>query len=193
MAPRARVPARASVGRASRLSAVEGVPVGAHEPLPWDPVAEARRNWESRGWPVPAAMAAVTSITRAHQIAMQRIDAVLRPLGLTFARYEALVLLCFSRRGTMPLGRMGQRLQVHPASVTNAVDRLEAAGLVRRRPHPTDGRAVLAEITVAGREAVEEATRELGAVRFGLAGLGDADAEAVTAHLTPLRREAGDF
>jgi DNA-binding MarR family transcriptional regulator len=29
------------------------------------------------------------------------------------------------------------RTQVHPTSVTNAVDRLELAGLVRRTAHPT--------------------------------------------------------
>lgn len=76
----------------------------AEPPLPWDPIAEARRNWERRDWPAPSAMAAVTSLTRAHQVTLRRIDAVLRPLELTFARYEALVLLCFSRRGSLPLG-----------------------------------------------------------------------------------------
>jgi DNA-binding MarR family transcriptional regulator len=167
--------------------------VGAHDPLPWDPIAEARRNWEARSWPAPAAMAAVTSLTRAHQVTLRRIDAVLRPLDLTFARYEALVLLCFSRRGALPLGKMGQRLQVHPASVTNAVDRLEAAGLVRRVAHPTDGRTVLAEITAAGRAAVAEATAALGEIRFGLDGLDDLQAEALTEQLVALRRAAGDF
>jgi DNA-binding MarR family transcriptional regulator len=167
--------------------------VGADPPLPWDPIAEARRNWEDHGWPAPAAMAAVTSLTRAHQIALRRIDRVLRPLELTFARYEALVLLRFSRRGSLPLGKMGERLQVHPASVTNAVDRLESAGLVRRVAHPTDGRAVLAEITAEGRAAVDEATRALGEIRFGVDGLDDVAADALTDQLVPLRRIAGDF
>ena len=46
---------------------------------------------------------------------------------------------------------MGERLQVHPTSVTSIVDRLEADRLVVRRRHPEDGRAVLAEITAEGR------------------------------------------
>lgn len=165
----------------------------AGDPLPFDPVAEARRNWEAHGWPEPEAMAAVTSITRAHQILLARIDAALRPLELTFARYEALVLLAFSSRGTLPLGLMGERLQVHPASVTNAVDRLEAAGLVRRVAHPTDGRARLAEITEAGRRRVREATDALGAIRFGAEGLDDRGARRVSEELTAMRRHAGDF
>lgn len=166
---------------------------GGDNALPFDPIGEAQRTWETRGWPAPEAMAAVTSIERAHRIVLGRVDEVLRPLGLTFARYEALVLLVFSRSGALPLGKMGQRLQVHPASVTNAIDRLESAGLVRRTPHPTDGRAVLAEITPAGRELVDVATAALGAIRFGIDGLADEAARRVTSQLTPLREAAGDF
>lgn len=161
--------------------------------LAFDPITEAHDNWRAHGWPEPDAMAAVTSITRVHQILLGRVDDVLRPFGLTFARYEALVLLHFSRRGALPLGKMGQRLQVHAASVTNAVDRLEAAGYVRRVSHPTDGRAVLAEITDTGRDVVERATAALGAIRFGAEGLDDAGARAVTGHLAAMRRAAGDF
>lgn len=161
--------------------------------LPFDPIAEAHRNWQTHGWPHADAMAAVTSITRAHQILLKRVDAVLRPLELTFARYEALVLLFFSRHGALPLGKMGQRLQVHPASVTNAVDRLEAAGFVRRVGHPRDRRTVLAEITDTGRDVVQRATKALGEIRFGADGLDDAAARAVTDRLAAMRRDAGDF
>ncbi len=161
-------------------------------PLPFDPIEEARRQWRQR-WHEADAMAAVTSVFRAQQVLLARIDRALRPLGLTFARYEALVLLHVSRRGSLPLGKMGRRLMVHPASVTNAIDRLEAQGLVRRVAHPTDGRTTLAEITAAGRRVVERATAALEAVRFGLEPLSDADAEVVTELLRRLRLGAGDF
>lgn len=162
-------------------------------PLPFDPIAEARRNWEAHGWAESDVMAAVTSVVRAHQILLQRINALLKPFELTFARYEALVLLTFARQGELPLGRMGERLQVHPASVTNAVDRLEAAGYVERVAHPTDGRATLARITASGRAVVTEATERLTGERFGADGL-DADAaRRLTATLEPLRRAAGDY
>jgi DNA-binding MarR family transcriptional regulator len=122
-----------------------------NRPLPFDAIAEARRQWEAHRWPVPSAMAAATSIMRAQQIVLARVDSVLRPLDLTFARYEALVLLYFSRQGALPLGKMGDRLMLHPTSVTNIIDRLEDQGLVRRVPHPTDRRTTLAEITDDGR------------------------------------------
>ena len=161
--------------------------------LPFDPIARARDTWRDRGWGAPDAMAAVTSITRVHQVLMRRIEAALRPLDLTFARYEVLVLLTFSRTGSLPLGKVGERLQVSPASVTNAVDRLESSGFVLREPHPTDGRTTLAGITPAGRRVVERATAVLAAERFGAEGLDDQDARTLFELLVPFRGRAGDF
>ncbi|HCW00920.1 MAG: MarR family transcriptional regulator [Acidimicrobiales bacterium] len=162
-------------------------------PLPFDPISEARRNWEARGWGAVDAMAAATSITRAHQILLKRIDTTLESFDLMFSRFEALALLSFTRTGTMPMGRMGERLQVHPTSVTNTVDRLEAQGLVARIPHPTDRRTTLVEITPAGRTRVERAAAALGDVGFGLDGMKTSDLTAVTNSLHSLRAAAGDF
>src|SRR3954447_16707627 len=111
-------------------------------------------------------MRAVTSIMRAQKILLAGLDAALRPFNLTFARYEALVLLTFSGSGALSLSKIGERLMVHPTSVTNTIDRLERQGYVRRRPNPSDGRGVLAEITESGRDVVESATRDLMAAEF---------------------------
>ena len=118
--------------------------------LPFDPISEARSNWEANGWQAVDAMSAATSITRANQLVIGRINEALAPFDLTFSRFEALALLHFTRRGSLPLGKMGSRLMVHPTSVTNAIDRLERDGLVRRMPHAGDRRTVLAEITDEG-------------------------------------------
>jgi DNA-binding MarR family transcriptional regulator len=138
-------------------------------------------------------MAAVTSVFRAQQIYLARIDAVLRPLGLTFARYEVLMLLLFSRSGALPLSKMGARLQVHPTSVTNAVNRLEEQGLLTRVPHPRDGRTTLATITPLGRKLAERATDSVNRDVFTRPGL---DQDAVTALvevIRSLRHQAGDW
>jgi DNA-binding MarR family transcriptional regulator len=160
--------------------------------LPFDPIAEARRHWDQR-WPEGEAMAAATSIMRAQQIVLARVDSALRPFELTFARYEALVLLVFSRRGSLPLGKMGERLMIHPASVTNIVDRLEAQGLVRRVPHPTDRRTTLCEITAEGRRRVEEATGAVTAVALGMDGMTERELARLSGLLAKLRRSSGDF
>ena len=110
-------------------------------PLDFDPIIEARRQWAANGWEDACdGMAAITSVVRAQQLFLGRIDTVLRPLELTFARYEVLMLLLFSRRGSLPLNKIGARLQVHPTSVTNAVDRLEEQDLIKRVPHSSDRR-----------------------------------------------------
>lgn len=138
-------------------------------------------------------MAAVTSIMRAHQILLSQLDALLKPYDLTFARYEALVLLTFSRTGALPLSKMGERLMVHPTSVTNTVDRLERSGLVSRRPNPRDGRGVLAEITAKGREVVQRATDDLMNADFAMTMYGDGELGDLFGLLRTLRVAAGDF
>lgn len=158
-------------------------------PLSRDPVAEAHEHWVAHGWGEAAdGMAAVTSLMRAQQIVLGRVEAALRPFGVTFARYEVLMLLLFSRSGALPMRVIGQRLQVHPTSVTNAVDRLEEAGLVTREPHPTDRRTTLVRLTRAGRGVARRATKALNAEVFTDPVLG-----GVTDALSGVRKAAGDF
>ncbi len=158
-----------------------------------DPIAEARRQWRSHGWDDAAdGMAMVTSVVRVQQLLMERIDPVLRPLGLTFARYEVLRLLSFVRAGALPMTRLGSLLQVHPTSVTNAVDRLQAQGYVERLRRERDRRVVLAAITPAGREVVELATERLNSAVFEEPGLAPTQVADLTGLLTAFRERAGD-
>lgn len=163
-------------------------------PLQFDPIDEARSQWTKR-WDGPAsdAMAAATSIMRAQQVVLAAVDGVLRPFGLTFARYEGLVLLSFSRQGSLPLGKMGDRLMIHPTSVTNIIDRLEAQGLVRRVPHPTDGRTTLAEVTAEGRALATRATRAVNEIALGLGMLDDRDLQDLFRIIRKIRVHIGDF
>jgi len=129
--------------------------------LPFDPIAEAFRQWAAR-WPEHAEhMAAVTSVMRVQQLLLARVEDALKPYDLTFAAYEALRLLAFTRSGSLPMGKLGERLMVHPAAVTNAVGRLEQRGLARRQMSPDDRRVVLAAITDEGSALAEEATAAL--------------------------------
>jgi DNA-binding MarR family transcriptional regulator len=159
--------------------------------LPFDPIERAGETWEQRFGPA-SAMRAATSVFRVQQILLARFDEVLRPYELTFARYEVLVLLTFSRTGELPLKVIGSRLMVHPTSVTNAIDRLVAAGYVSRRPNPDDGRGILAGITDSGRAVVETATAALTDLDFGLSALPDDERSTLFAILKRVRLGAGD-
>src|SRR4051794_35222678 len=142
-------------------------------PLRIDPVAEARRHWEDRWGREPtASMAAVTSIMRAQQILLARLNELLKPHGLTFPRFEALVLLSYTKNGELPIGKLGERLQVHRTSASSIVAALDDDGFVRRIPSERDGRATLAQITEHGRAVARAATQDLNDAEFGLGALG---------------------
>ncbi|HXB47759.1 MAG TPA: MarR family transcriptional regulator [Streptosporangiaceae bacterium] len=160
---------------------------------PFDPIAEAFRQWAAR-WPEQADhMAAVTSVMRVQQLLLARVEDALKPYGLTFAAYETLRLLAFTRSGSLPMGKMGVRLMVHPAAVTNAVGKLEQRGLVRRQMSPDDRRVVLAVITDEGRALAEEATDALNRAAFGLPGLSRQEAAEIAAMLRTVRAVVGDI
>lgn len=163
------------------------------DPDPFDPIAEAHRQWSAR-WPEHADhMAAVTSVMRVQQLLLARIEAALQPYGLTFAAYEALRLLAFTRSGSMPMGKMGERLMVHPASVTNAIRRLEQRGLVERHTSAQDRRVVLATITDAGRAVARDATTALNRADFGLQALSGDETAQLTSMLRHVRVAVGDI
>jgi len=161
-------------------------------PLPFDPIARAAQLWEERIGP-SGTMAAVTGVMRVQQIIQSAVDGALKPHGLTFARYEALVLLTFAKHASLPMRVMGERLQLHPTSVTNIVDRLERDGLVKRVPHPTDRRTTLVEITEKGRGLKDEATTAVTDIDFGLQGLTGKQIEQLVDLLKKVRKATGDF
>ncbi len=162
--------------------------------VPRDPIQGARTQWLRHGWDEAAdGMALVTSVVRVHQLLMERIDAVLRPLDLTFARYEILRLLSFTSAGALPMARLGSLLQVHPTSVTSAVARLERQGFVERARRDDDRRVVLASITAAGRAVVERATTGLNADVFEHPGLDPEETVRLTGLLGAVRSSAGDL
>jgi DNA-binding MarR family transcriptional regulator len=167
-------------------------PVGRSPALPFDPIQRAAETWSERIG-ASQSMEAVTNVMRVQQILQAAVDERLKPHGLTFARYEALVLLSFSKRGSLPMRMMGERLQLHPTSITNIVDRLEADGLARRLPHPSDRRTTLVELTESGRDRLTAATQAVMVADFGFVGLESGELVQLSALLTKVRQAAGDF
>lgn len=159
-----------------------------------DPIKAAREHWIGVGWEEPArSMTVVTSIMRASQILLAKLDLELRDFGITFARFEVLGILSFSRRGRLPLGRLSERLQVSPASITKSITKLEAHGLVQRVPDTSDGRGVWAEITPAGLARVNAATEHLNTTALADLGLDESQQEQLIDIITVLRGHNGDF
>ncbi|QKE84115.1 MarR family transcriptional regulator [Arthrobacter sp. NEB 688] len=163
--------------------------------LPFDPIERARELWVARWGEGSRAtsMATATSVMRVQQLLLGRFDAIAGRHGLTFARYEALVLLAFSREGRLSMSKVGERLMVHPTSATNIVQRLVAQGFVERVPNPTDRRGAFAVITDPGREAMEAVTRDLEAADFGLGTLSQEQHDLLFSLLREVRVGSRDF
>lgn len=188
-----------AAGRSTTDAAPEGAAPTGDVPSPtahavFDPIAVAARNWRRVGWGDAATgMAAVTSVMRAHQLLLARVEELLRPDGLTFARYEVLMILAFSRAGELPMAVVGRLLQVHPASVTGLVNRLEEDGLVVRRTSDDDGRVRLVRVTPRGRALSETTTARLNAEVFEDDWLSGPGGDAMVGLLTELRLRHGDL
>ena len=85
-------------------------------------------------------------------------DRLLRPLGLTDAQLNILMLLKYqSDGGKLNQTRLGRMLLVNRANVTGLVDRMEQAGWVERTPDAEDRRVKQVRLTAAGRRVLERA------------------------------------
>jgi DNA-binding MarR family transcriptional regulator len=164
--------------------------MGDRGPLPFDPIERAGVLWEKHVGDA-SSMRVATSIMRVQQLLLGEFDRVLKPLDLTFARFEVLRLVSFSREGRLPLSIIGERLMVHPTSVTNAIDRLVASGLVARIPDDQDRRRVYASLTSDGKRVLRRATKALMDIDFGLAALNGSDRAQLFDVLRSVR--ASDF
>jgi DNA-binding MarR family transcriptional regulator len=97
-------------------------------------------------------------------------------LGMSFGRIRALRRLA---RRPMSMREFASALDIDPPNATVVVDDLEASGLVRRRPHPTDRRAKLVEATRKGKAMARKADAILSTPPPGLSALGADDLEAL--------------
>ena len=75
---------------------------------------------------------------------------------ITIPQFRTLVIL--SNQGPINLATLAGLLGVQPSATGRMVDRLVAAGLIDRLPHPTSRRELLAALTKRGREVVRRVT-----------------------------------
>jgi DNA-binding MarR family transcriptional regulator len=158
-----------------------------------DSVEWMRQRWSEHQAPQPEHFAAMASLLRTTVVVTEELDRVLKKNQLSRTGYLILITLQMSQDETRPLGQLSKALLVHPTTITMAIDQLEKAGLVRRIPHPSDRRTVLAQLTPPGRQAAERASAALAEVSFGLRDTSEATAARVTADLRQVREALGDL
>ena len=156
----------------------------------FDSIAEGHRQWEKHHSLESAdGIAVLSSAARMTEILFQGAEKVLKPYGITFAHFELLTMLVYSRRGGLP--KIGARLQLPPASLTHTVSKLESAGLVERSRDPKDKRSTLVSITDQGIALSSTATPALNEYFTNLP-MDKADQASVRRIAAELRIQAGD-
>lgn len=94
--------------------------------------------------------------------------------GLGGPALSALSVVVFG--GPVSLGRLADAERVRPPTMTRTVQGLEAAGLVRREPDPSDRRVVNIAATKRGTEVLQAArSRRVGALAAALESLAERD------------------
>jgi DNA-binding MarR family transcriptional regulator len=91
---------------------------------------------------------AVTDLLRSTGLLLRRLRAESNPSELTWS--ESMILARLDEAGGMTTADLARREAVKPQSIGASLAVLEQDGLVRRKPHPTDGRQVLFELTESG-------------------------------------------
>ena len=123
------------------------------------------------------------AVKAAHRELDQRMNDALRPLGITAAQADAIVVL--GRAGPLALKQLGDLLIAESGHPSRLVDRLVDAGLVQRRPSDDDRRRVVLSLTAKGRrmeKRIQKARRGLLALAREL--LGDRDIRPALGLLT---------
>ncbi|TBW36305.1 MarR family transcriptional regulator [Siculibacillus lacustris] len=119
----------------------------------------------------------------------RRLEAAFRDAGLDFTSGEARVLITLVERcdgGGSRQSRLAERLHIEPMTLVGHLDRLEARGLVERRPDADDRRAKIVRATEAGLSVA--ATIGTIAARVRAAMAADLDAQEVAALSSLLHR-----
>ena len=118
---------------------------------------------------------AVLALQRATHTTLHLLSEQVADLGLTSAEVNALANL--SDGAPRTVSALGRQVGAAPTTLTSVLDRLERRGHVTRGRHPSDRRALLIELTPAGRRAATTIRQAIGRLeRHALAGF---DAEAI--------------
>jgi DNA-binding MarR family transcriptional regulator len=117
----------------------------------------------------------------------QRRRDVADAVGMSFGRARALRRVA---RQPMSMGELAAALEIDPPNASALVADLEGRGLVRRRPHPTDGRAKLVEATRKGKQLARRADEILATPPAALSALGEDDLETLRRILSDTRQRS---
>jgi MarR family transcriptional regulator, lower aerobic nicotinate degradation pathway regulator len=124
-------------------------------------MADRKQTIDGAAWAVPPVLRDVTGFLLSRVAARLREVSRARLAELGLQPRDVGLLLVLRDEGAMPQQTLGARVGMDRTTTMQLVTSLEAAGIVRREPHPGDKRAYLMRLTPAGLQAVEAAERHV--------------------------------
>jgi DNA-binding MarR family transcriptional regulator len=103
--------------------------------------------------PIPRQPLFLIRLRHAQHAVRTRLDADLAATGLTTPQYA--VLAEIDHQGELSASELAREFGMSAQTINVLVQGLESAGLLRRSPHPTHGRILLANLTPTGKRALE--------------------------------------
>ena len=138
-----------------------------------------------------ASLGVVIRIMSLYKTFLKQVTNALLPLDLELFEYD--VLSALRRQGkpySLPATGLAKETDLSSGAMTNRVDRLEARGLVRRRPDETDRRGVIVSLSLQGKRIIDQAIQlRLDAADKSLRSLAATERKQLGALLRKLKRE----
>ena len=136
-----------------------------------DLVAATRAEFEHRGGVAHHQFAVLLEVERINRLIQTLAQPHLAGTDLTYAGWQALMALAYSKHKALPMAKLAERAASHPTTMTRTVDRLIRLGYVRRVRERNDRRVTVIEILPAGEHARETVLQSLDRSQFGLGGV----------------------
>ncbi|MEO8026039.1 MAG: MarR family transcriptional regulator [Bryobacteraceae bacterium] len=99
---------------------------------------------------------AILNLAKTADLLEQRIEAVLKPFGISQTQYNVLRILRGAGKDGLSCRQIGERMISHDPDITRLIDRMEKPGLVSRSRETSDRRVVVVRITDAGLKLVKQ-------------------------------------
>jgi DNA-binding MarR family transcriptional regulator len=159
----------------------------------YDSIEWTRRRWEERDGPGPNHFAAMGAVLRLEHRIAATLDRTLRAHELNRTGYLILITLFVKRDQTLAMGQLSRILMTHPTTVSLAVDKLQARGLVERSSSTADRRTTLTTLTDSGAETLLAVSEALNESSYGFEGVSERLAISLTETVGIVREKMGDI
>lgn len=139
-----------------------------------DLVSATRDEFERRGGVAHREFAILLEVERINRLIQALAQPHLTASGLTYAGWQALMALAYSKHQALPMAKLAERVASHPTTITRTIDRLVRHGYVRRVPNDDDRRVTVVEILSDGDRARKAVLQSLDRLQFGFEGIPEA-------------------